>query len=100
MSLTIQSEVPPYRYAVIHGQARLVANDQPGMRRRLARRYFGRMVGDRYVDEETKRGVDDAALRIIEITPERTLAHDFRPSAGVIGRAYFAIHRWLRPVPA
>ena len=100
VSLTIQSEVPPYRYAVIHSQARLVANDQPGMQRRLARRYFGRMVGDRYVDEETKRGVDDAALRIIEITPERTLSHDFRPSAGIVGRAYFAIHRWLRPVPA
>jgi nitroimidazol reductase NimA-like FMN-containing flavoprotein (pyridoxamine 5'-phosphate oxidase superfamily) len=100
VSLTIQSEVPPYRYAVIHGQARLVANDQPGMRRRLARRYFGRLVGDLYVAEETKRGVDDSALRIIEITPERTLSHDFRPNAGFVGRLYFAVYRWLRPVPA
>jgi nitroimidazol reductase NimA-like FMN-containing flavoprotein (pyridoxamine 5'-phosphate oxidase superfamily) len=100
VSLTIQSEVPPYRYAVIHGQATLVANDQSGMRRRLARRYFGRLVGDMYVADEAKRGVDDTALRIIEIMPERTLSHDFGPNAGFAGRLYFAVYRWLRPVPA
>ena len=100
VSLTIQSEVPPYRYAVVHGQATLGANDQPGLRRRLARRYFGRVGGDSYVTDEVKRGIDDAALRVIEITPERTLSHDFRPTAGFVGRLYFAIYRWLRPVPA
>lgn len=100
VSLTVQSEVPPYRYVVVHGRARLCPNDQPGLRRRLARRYFGRWAGDLYVAGEVERGVDDAALQVIEIEPERTLAHDFRPEAGVSGRLYFAVYRWLRPVPA
>lgn len=100
VALTVQSEVPPYRYAVIHGQARLRPNDRPGLRRELARRYFGRMAGDMYVAGEVERGVDDAALHVIEIEPERTVAHDFRPEAGLSGRLYFALYRWLRPVPA
>jgi PPOX class probable F420-dependent enzyme len=100
VALTVQSEVPPYRYAVIHGRARLRANGDAGMRRRLARRYFGRWVGDLYVAGEVQRGVDDAGLQVIEIEPERTVAHDFRPEAGVAGRLYFAVYRWLRPVPA
>lgn len=100
VALTVQSEVPPYRYAVVHGQARLRPNDQPGLRRRLARRYFGRWVGDMYVAGEAARGVDDAALEVIEIEPERTVAHDFGPEAGAVGRLYFALYRWVRPVPA
>ena len=100
VSLTVQSEVPPYRYAVIHGAAHLRPNDQPGLRRRLARRYFGRLAGDMYVAGEVERGVDDLGLEVIEITPARTVAHDFRPEAGVLGRLYFAVYRWIRPVPA
>ncbi len=100
VALTVQSEVAPYRYAVVHGAATLRANDQPGLRRRLARRYFGRGAGDQYVAGEEARGVDDAALRVIEIVPQRIVAHDFRPEAGVVGRLYFAVWRWLRPVPA
>jgi nitroimidazol reductase NimA-like FMN-containing flavoprotein (pyridoxamine 5'-phosphate oxidase superfamily) len=100
VALTVQSEVPPYRYAVVHGVATLRPNDEAGLRRRLARRYFGRWAGDLYVAGEEQRGVDDAALQVIEIVPERTVAHDFRPEAGLSGRIYFAISRWLRPVPA
>jgi PPOX class probable F420-dependent enzyme len=100
VSLTIQSEAPPYRYAVIHGRATLRPNQETGLRRRLARRYFGRFAGDQYVAEEEKRGVDDAALRLIEIEPERTVAHDFRPEAGRFGRLYFSLYRRLRPPPA
>jgi nitroimidazol reductase NimA-like FMN-containing flavoprotein (pyridoxamine 5'-phosphate oxidase superfamily) len=100
VALTVQSEVPPYRYAVVHGRATLRPNDQPGLRRCLARRYFGRWIGDLYVAGEEQRGVDDAALQVIEIEPVRTVAHDFHPEAGVTGRLYFAVSRWLRPVPA
>jgi len=100
VSLTVQSEVPPYRYAVVHGRASLRPNDQHGLRRRLARRYFGRLAGDMYVAEEEKRGVAEDTLQLIEILPERTVSHDFGPEAGVAGRLYFAIYRWLRPVPA
>jgi hypothetical protein len=53
-----------------------------------------------YVAEEAKRGVDDGALQVIEIVPGRTMSHDFGPEAGVVGRLYFALYRWLRPVPA
>ncbi len=100
VALTVQSEVPPYRYAVIHGTATLHANDRPGLRRRLARRYFGRLGGDLYVAQEEQRGNGDEAQRVIEIVPTRTVSHDFRPEAGLSGRLYFAIYRWLRPVPA
>ena len=39
-------------------------------------------------------------LTTIEIHPKRFVTHDFRPEAGLSGRLYFAIYRWLRPVPA
>jgi hypothetical protein len=100
VALAVQSEVPPYRYAVVHGPARLGPNHPPGLRRALARRYFGRLAGDQYVADEERRGVGDAALRVIEIRPERVVAHDFRPQAGAFGRLYFALYRWLRPVRA
>src|SRR5262245_56790498 len=40
VTLTIQSEAPPYRYTVLYGDATL-RSAGPGLRRRLARRYFG-----------------------------------------------------------
>ena len=100
VSLTVQSEVPPYRYAVVHGAARLGPNAEAGLRRRLARRYFGGPAGDLYVAEEEKRGVDDASLRVIEVTPDRIVSHDFHEQAGRFGRLYFRLYRLLRPVPA
>lgn len=100
VALTVQSEVAPYRYAVVHGRATLRPNDRPGLRLHLARRYFGRGAGDQYVAGERARGIDDAALRIIEIEPRRVVAHDFHSEAGVLGRVYFAVWRWFHPVPA
>lgn len=99
VALTVQSEVPPYRYAVVHGTARLTPT-RPELRLKLARRYFGRIGGDMYDAEEKKRGMDTSKLRVIEIEPERTVAHDFRPEAGLSGRLYFALYRLFRPVPA
>jgi hypothetical protein len=100
VSLTIQSEVPPYRYAVVYGTATLGPSHDPGLRTRVARRYFGRFAGDQYVRQETAEGRGEAALRIITITPERVASHDFRPEAGWFGRLFFAIWRRLNPVPA
>jgi hypothetical protein len=100
VSLTIQSEVPPYRYAVAYGTARLGAGGSGELRRRMARRYFGRLAGDMYDAQEEKQGRHANRLRVIEIVPERFVTHDFRPEAGRFGRLYFAIYRWLRPVPA
>src|SRR5882672_9339215 len=45
VSLTIQSEVPPYRYAVVYGTATLGPSDDPALRVRVARHYFGRVAG-------------------------------------------------------
>lgn len=100
VSLTVQSELPPYRYAVVHGTATLGDNREAGLRRKLARRYFGRLGGDQYVADEEQRGVTDDTLRVIEIAPERVVSHDFHEQAGRFGRLYFTLYRWLRPLRA
>ena len=100
VSLTVQSEVPPYRFAVVHGRAVLQPRGDGALRRTLAHRYFGRLAGDMYVAQEEKRGSGEASMRIIEISPQRIVSHDFSPEAGGFGRLYFALYRWLRPVPA
>ena len=100
VSLTIQSEVPPYRYAVVYGTATLGPNTDLGLRRRVARRYFGRVAGDQYVQQETAAGRGENTLRVITIAPERLTSHDFGPEAGWFGRLYFRVWRVLNPVPA
>ncbi|MBI3769570.1 MAG: hypothetical protein HY271_13925 [Deltaproteobacteria bacterium] len=100
VSLVVQSEVPPYRYAIIYGTARLGVTGDARLRRSVARRYVGRLAGDTYVKQEDAAGRHAADLRMIEITPERIVTHDFGPDAGWFGRLYFGIYRWLRPVPA
>jgi hypothetical protein len=61
VSLTIQSEVPPYRYAVVYGSATLGPSTDPQLRTRVARRYFGRIAGDQYVQQENAAGRGEAA---------------------------------------
>ena len=100
VSLTIQSEVPPYRYAVVYGAATLGPSGDPGLRVRVARRYFGRIAGDQYVQQETAAGRGESGLRVITIVPERVASHDFGPEAGWFGRLYFRVWRVLNPVPA
>ncbi len=97
-SITVQSEWPPYRYVVMYGVARLTDESPAVLRRALARRYFGRLGGDMYLDEEAKRGATDATMRVVTITPTRVQSHDFHPEAGRLGRAYFGIYRRLAPL--
>jgi hypothetical protein len=99
VALIVQAEAPLYRYAVLYGPATLGPND-PGPRRRIARRYFGRTAGDMYVKQEDAAGRDESKLRLIEIVPDRVASHDFGPEAGAFGRFYFALWRWFHPVPA
>ena len=99
VSLVIQSEVPPYRYAVAYGTATL-GPAVAGLRVRVAHRYFGRVAGNMYLEQERGAGRTDEALRVIDVVPERFVGHDFGPEAGTVGRLYFAIWRRLRPVPA
>lgn len=100
VSLAIQSEVPPYRYAVVYGTATLGAGGDPALRVRVARRYFGRLAGDQYVAQETSAGRGEDGLRVITIVPERTVSHDFGPEAGAFGRFFFRVWRVFNPVPA
>jgi nitroimidazol reductase NimA-like FMN-containing flavoprotein (pyridoxamine 5'-phosphate oxidase superfamily) len=100
VSFTIQSEVPPYRYAVVYGTATLSESGDPALRTRVARRYFGRIAGDQYVAQETKDGRGEATLRVITIVPDRIVSHDFAPEAGWFGRVFFRVWRVFNPVPA
>lgn len=47
-----------------------------------------------------RRGGPAAALRVIEVAPDRVVSHDFHEEAGRLGRLYFRLYRLLRPVPA
>ena len=100
VSLTIQSEVPPYRYAVVYGTATLGPSTDPGLRTRVARRYFGRIAGDQYVAKETAAGRDRDDANPAFAAPERVASHDFGPEAGWFGRLYFRVWRLVNPVPA
>ena len=97
--LTIQSEMPPYRYAV-YGTATLGPSTDRKLRTRVARRYFGRLAGDQYVAQETAGGRGEASLRVITIEPERVTSHDFGTEAGWFGRLYFRVWRVMNSVPA
>jgi hypothetical protein len=97
--MTIQSEVPPYRYAVVYGSATLKPNDDPTLRRRIARRYLGWLAGEQFVRDGEKE-IADADMRVIEIVPERVSSTDFAPDAGWFGRAYMKIWTRLFPVQA
>jgi PPOX class probable F420-dependent enzyme len=99
VSLTIQSEVPPYRYAVVYGTATVGPSDDPSLRRRVARRYFGRYAGDQYVAQETTAGRGEDSMRVITIAVGRVVSHDFGPEAGAFGRAFFRVWRMFNPVP-
>jgi PPOX class probable F420-dependent enzyme len=99
ISMTIQSEVPPYRYAVVYGSATLKPNDDPTLRRRIARRYLGWLAGEQFVRDGEKE-IADADMRVLEIVPERVSSTDFAPDAGWFGRAYMKVWTRLFPVQA
>ena len=89
---------------LLYSASRDIAPDLPGIERLLRspvadpserrdidslRRHFlrwRRIVGDMYVAQEESQGRHAEALRVIEITPERFVTHDFRPDAGLAGR--------------
>ena len=100
VSLAIQSEAPPYRYAVVYGRARLLDRGDQDLRTRLATRYFGGFAGRQYLQQENAAGRDTTTTRVIEITPERVQSHDFGPEAGWVGRSFFVLWRLLHGVPA
>lgn len=66
VSLTVDTRVPPYRGAVLHGTVRELPADD-GVRRRTAIRYLGEEGGQAYLDM-TAEGVAGTSLLEMTIT--------------------------------
>jgi PPOX class probable F420-dependent enzyme len=79
-SLVAQTEAPPYKYVSVEGP--IVGIDAPDAEkhvRPLARRYLGRELGDRYV-EQTRGDAGESVL--VRIRPERWLTVDYSKQWG------------------
>jgi nitroimidazol reductase NimA-like FMN-containing flavoprotein (pyridoxamine 5'-phosphate oxidase superfamily) len=79
LSLCAQNETPPYQYVSIEG---IVTGVSPADRekdaRPIARRYLGRAMGDRYIDE----GSEGEESVVVRVKPEHWLAVDYgKPGA-------------------
>jgi hypothetical protein len=76
-SLCVQKESPPYKYVSVEGP--IISTEPADIDRDLrplARRYLGREMGDRYV-EETRNLPTHADNVLIRMRPERWLTTDY-----------------------
>lgn len=76
-SLCVQTETPPYKYVSVEGP--IVSTEAADIERDLrplARRYLGKEMGDRYV-EETRNLPTHADNVLIHMRPERWLTADY-----------------------
>jgi uncharacterized protein len=76
-SLCVQTESPPYKYISVEGA--IVSTEAADIERDLrplARRYLGKEMGDRYV-EETRNLPTHADNVLIRMRPERWLTTDY-----------------------
>ncbi len=76
LSLCAQSETPPYKYVSVEGPIALERVDRERHGRTLARRYLGKELGDRYV-EQTGGGGDGEGSVLVRLRPERWLCVDY-----------------------
>jgi PPOX class probable F420-dependent enzyme len=80
VSLVAQSEAPPYKYVSVEGAiAGIEKPDVEKHLRPLARRYLGRELGDRYV-EQTRGDAGESVL--VRVRPERWLTVDYSKQWG------------------
>ncbi|HYC55005.1 MAG TPA: pyridoxamine 5'-phosphate oxidase family protein [Candidatus Binatia bacterium] len=70
VSLTVDTRVAPYKGAILHGSARVLAPDDE-IRRRTAHHYLGADMGDAYL-EMTADGFEDTVLLEMTITSRFT----------------------------
>jgi nitroimidazol reductase NimA-like FMN-containing flavoprotein (pyridoxamine 5'-phosphate oxidase superfamily) len=76
-SLCVQTETPPYKYVSVEGPIiSIEAADVERDGRPLARRYLGKEMGDRYV-EETRNLPTHADSVLVRMRPERWLTSDY-----------------------
>jgi hypothetical protein len=81
-SLCAQTESPPYKYVSVEGP--IISTEAAGIERDLrplARRYLGKEMGDRYV-EETRNLPTHADNVLIRMRPERWLTTDYSKEDG------------------
>lgn len=77
ISLCVQDEAPPYRYASVEGPVvRIEPSDAERDERPLAHRYLGPEAGDRYMESATD-GRDDDSMILVHMRPERWLSADY-----------------------
>jgi PPOX class probable F420-dependent enzyme len=77
ISLCVQDEAPPYRYASVEGPViGIEPSDAERNERALAHRYLGLEAGDRYMESATE-GRDDDAMILVRMRPERWLTADY-----------------------
>ena len=77
ISLCVQDEAPPYKYASVEGPiVRIEPSDAERHERALAHRYLGPEAGDRYM-ESAADDRDDDEMILIRMRPERWLTADY-----------------------
>lgn len=77
ISLCVQDEAPPYKYASVEGPiVRIEPSDAERDERPLAHRYLGRKAGDHYMASAMEGRADDAMI-VVEMRPERWLSADY-----------------------
>jgi PPOX class probable F420-dependent enzyme len=80
LSLCVQTEAPPYKYASVEGPARIVgAPDHERDVRAIAIRYLGPQMGEMYL---TMTAEQHAGAVLVEFTPERWLTVDYAKAFG------------------
>jgi len=83
-SLCVQTENPPYKYVSVEGAIIFTeAADIERDLRPLARRYLGKEMGDRYV-EETRNLPTHTDNVLIRMRPERWLTTDYSKEDGAV----------------
>jgi len=83
-SLCVQTESPPYKYVSVEGA--IVSTEAADIKRDLrplARRYLGKEMGDRYV-EETRNLPTHSDNVLIRMRPERWLTTDYSKENGAV----------------
>src|SRR5215510_1567954 len=79
-SLCVQTETPPYKYVSVEGA--IISTEAADIERDvrpLARRYLGKGMGDRYVEETRNLHADSVLIRM---RPQRWLTTDYSKEDG------------------
>jgi len=80
LTLLVQTEAPPYKYASVEGPVRIVgAPDFERDLRAVAIRYLGKEMGEMYL---AAAAAEQEGAVLVEMTPERWLTVDYSKSFG------------------